>query len=73
MNHLAHDPEHRLVPAVVPGVRSIENAEAIVAQPETVRSCRSPTQRAGAGAFSPTRHARPQGAREDGCSGYKTI
>jgi hypothetical protein len=43
MNHLAHDPEHRLVPAVVPEVRSIENAEAIVAEPGTVRSWRSPT------------------------------
>jgi len=31
-DHLAYDPEHRLVLAVVPGARSIENAEAIVAQ-----------------------------------------
>src|SRR5512143_1719036 len=29
-DHVAYDPEHRLVLAVVPGARSIENAEAIV-------------------------------------------
>jgi hypothetical protein len=29
---VAYDPEHRLVLAVVPGARSIENAEAIVAE-----------------------------------------
>jgi IS1 family transposase len=29
-DHVAYDPEHRLVLAVVPGSRSIENAEAIV-------------------------------------------
>jgi hypothetical protein len=28
---VAYDPEHRLVLAVVPGARSIENAEAVVA------------------------------------------
>ena len=28
---MAYDPEHRLVLAVVPGARTIENAEAIVA------------------------------------------
>jgi hypothetical protein len=37
------------------------------------RSWRSPTRRAGAGGITPTRHARPPGGREDGCSGYKTI
>src|SRR5262245_32144068 len=31
-DHVAYDPEHRLVLAVVPGARSIENAEAIVAE-----------------------------------------
>ncbi len=31
-DHVACDPEHRLVLAVVPGARSIENAEAIVAE-----------------------------------------
>ncbi|MGZ3315770.1 MAG: hypothetical protein ACXU95_00550 [Isosphaeraceae bacterium] len=30
-DHVAYDPEHRLVLAVVPGARSIENAEEIVA------------------------------------------
>jgi IS1 family transposase len=30
-DHVAYDPEHRLVLAVIPGARSIENAEAIVA------------------------------------------
>ena len=30
-DHVAYDPEHRLVLAVVPGARSIENAEAVVA------------------------------------------
>jgi IS1 family transposase len=30
-DHVAYDPEHRLILAVVPGARSIENAEAIVA------------------------------------------
>ena len=30
-DHIAYDPEHRLVLAVVPGARSIENAEAVVA------------------------------------------
>src|SRR5262245_62961767 len=29
--HVAYDPEHRLVLAVVPGARSIENAEEVVA------------------------------------------
>jgi hypothetical protein len=29
-DHVAYDPEHRLVLAVIPGSRSIENAEAIV-------------------------------------------
>jgi hypothetical protein len=73
MNHLAHDPEPRLVLAVVPGARSIENSKAIVAEPGTIRSWRSPTRRAGAGALTPTRHARQPDGREDGCSGYKTI
>jgi IS1 family transposase len=31
-DHVAYDPEHRLVLAVVPGARSIENAEAIVGE-----------------------------------------
>lgn len=31
-NHVAFDPEHRLVLAVVPGARSIENAEAVVGE-----------------------------------------
>jgi hypothetical protein len=31
-DHVAYDPEHRLVLAVVPGARTIENAEAIVAE-----------------------------------------
>jgi len=31
-DHVAYDPEHRLVLAVIPGARSIENAEAIVAE-----------------------------------------
>ena len=31
-DHVAYDPEHRLILAVVPGARSIENAEAIVAE-----------------------------------------
>ena len=31
-DHVAYDPEHRLVLAVVPGARSIENAEEIVAE-----------------------------------------
>jgi hypothetical protein len=31
-DHVAYDPEHRLVLGVVPGARSIENAEAVVAQ-----------------------------------------
>ncbi|MGZ5996587.1 MAG: hypothetical protein ACXWN0_13050 [Isosphaeraceae bacterium] len=31
-DHVAYDPEHRLVLAVVPGARSIENAEAIAAE-----------------------------------------
>ena len=31
-DHVAYDPEHRLVLAVIPGSRSIENAEAIVAE-----------------------------------------
>jgi hypothetical protein len=31
-DHVAYDPEHRLVLAVVPGARSIENAEAIVTE-----------------------------------------
>jgi IS1 family transposase len=30
-DHVAYDPEHRLVLAVIPGARTIENAEAIVA------------------------------------------
>ena len=31
-DHVAYDPEHRLVLAVVPGARSIENAEEVVAE-----------------------------------------
>jgi hypothetical protein len=31
-DHVAYDPEHRLVLAVIPGARPIENAEAIVAE-----------------------------------------
>ncbi|WP_422924676.1 hypothetical protein [Singulisphaera sp. PoT] len=31
-DHVAYDPEHRLVLAVVPGARTAENAEAIVAE-----------------------------------------
>ena len=31
-DHVAYDPEHRLVLAVIPGSRSIENAEAIVTE-----------------------------------------
>ena len=31
-DHVAYDPEHRLVLAVIPGSRTIENAEAIVAE-----------------------------------------
>ena len=31
-DHVAYDPEHRLVLAVIPGARSIENAEAIVVE-----------------------------------------
>ncbi len=31
-DHVAYDPEHRLVLAVIPGARSIENAEAIVGE-----------------------------------------
>jgi hypothetical protein len=31
-DHVAYDPEHRLVLAVVPGARSIENAEEVVHQ-----------------------------------------
>jgi hypothetical protein len=73
MNDLAHNPERRLIPAVVPGAWPTENAEAIVAEPGTVRSWRPPIRRAGAGAITPTRHARSPGGREDGCSGYKTI
>jgi IS1 family transposase len=33
-DHIAYDPEHRLVLAVVPGARSIENAEEVVAAVE---------------------------------------
>ena len=33
-DHVAYDPEHRLVLAVVPGARSIENAEEVVAAAE---------------------------------------
>jgi hypothetical protein len=33
-DHVAFDPEHRLVLAVVPGARTLENAEAITAEVE---------------------------------------
>jgi transposase-like protein len=31
-DHVAYDPEHKLVLAVIPGARTVENAEALVAE-----------------------------------------
>jgi hypothetical protein len=41
-DHVAYDPEHRLVLAVVPGARSIENAEEIVAEVKDRLGARPP-------------------------------
>ena len=41
-DHLAYDPEHRLVLAVVPGARALENAEAIVAEVKERTGVRPP-------------------------------
>ena len=41
-DHVAFDPEHKLVPAVVPGARAEENARAIVAEVERRVVCDPP-------------------------------
>jgi IS1 family transposase len=42
-DHVAYDPEHRLVLAVIPGARTLENAEAITAEVKQRLGDRTPT------------------------------